>query len=150
PWHGTLAEQPRSDTRAMAPAGQLWSTVADLARWAAVLAGGSPPAAAQATPGSTSTISPAALNEMGRPVIIGDPDRWTSGYGLGMHLVRHGERVFVGHTGSMPGYLAVLWVHRPSRTAVVAFANAYTLDGIGIGDFGASILSAVLDCEPVP
>ncbi|TDB99540.1 class A beta-lactamase-related serine hydrolase, partial [Micromonospora fluostatini] len=38
PWHDTLREEPRTDTGAMAPAGQLWSTATDLARWAAFLA----------------------------------------------------------------------------------------------------------------
>src|SRR5690606_24849592 len=32
PWHGTRHEQPRHDSQAMAPAGQLWSTLTDLAR----------------------------------------------------------------------------------------------------------------------
>ena len=60
-----------------------------------------------------------------------------------------GERVFVGHSGSMPGYLAVLAVHRPSRTGVVAFANAYTLRWPGgISGFGLDLLGAVLDREP--
>ncbi|WP_368050772.1 hypothetical protein [Micromonospora sp. C28SCA-DRY-2] len=38
PWHDTLREEPRTDTRAMAPAAASWSTVEDLARWAAFLA----------------------------------------------------------------------------------------------------------------
>src|SRR5438105_1049729 len=42
PWHGTLREEPRHDSGAMAPAGQLWSTVADLAKWAAFLADPAP------------------------------------------------------------------------------------------------------------
>src|SRR5690606_12887226 len=59
-------------------------------------------------------------------------------------------RVLVGHTGSMPGYLAVLAVHRPSRTGVVAFANSYSLRGTGIGLLGLSIMEAVLEHEPTP
>ena len=35
PWSGRLHPEPHTDTGAMAPAGQLWSTVGDLARWAA-------------------------------------------------------------------------------------------------------------------
>ena len=38
PFDGTLREEPRPDAGAMAPAGQLWSTVGDLSRWAAFLA----------------------------------------------------------------------------------------------------------------
>jgi CubicO group peptidase (beta-lactamase class C family) len=147
PWHATLREQPRADAGAMAGAGQLWSTVADLARWAAILAGTAPPAAAQST--ASPLPSAATIAEMARPVVIEDPDEWTSGYGLGLHLARRGERVFVGHTGSMPGYLAVLMVHRPSRTGVVAFANCYSFAGeASILGLGTSLLEAVLDLEP--
>jgi hypothetical protein len=48
----------------------------------------------------------------------------------------------------MPGYLAVLVVHRASATAAVAFANTYTLPGTGIGRVGLAILTTVLDHEP--
>src|SRR5256885_7256175 len=78
---------------------------------------------------------------------MGD-ENWTSGQGLGLQMWRRGERVHVGHTGSMPGYLAVLAVHRPSRTGVVAFANAYTLHGGNLGAVGRDILTEILDREP--
>jgi CubicO group peptidase (beta-lactamase class C family) len=139
PWHGTLREEPRHDSVAMAPAGQLWSTLADLARWAGFLADPDP-----------AVLVPSTLAEMCAPVAIVDPERWTAGHGLGLALRRHGERVYVGHAGSMPGYLAVVVVHRPSGTGVVAFANAYTLHGTTIGQFGGELLSMVLDREPPP
>ncbi|GAA1787915.1 beta-lactamase family protein [Planosporangium flavigriseum] len=137
PWHDTLREEPRHDAGAMAPAGQLWSTTDDLLRWATFLAQPEP-----------SVLTPATLAEMCVPVVISDLDSWTAGHGLGLQLWRRGERVYVGHTGSMPGYLAVLAVHRPSRTGVVAFANAYTLHGGHIGELGLDLLTAVLDAEP--
>ena len=141
PWYDTLREEPRHDTGAMAPAGQLWSTVDDLSRWAAFLA----------EPGRTDgPLRPDSVAEMATPVIISDPETWTEGYGLGLQLWRRGERVYIGHTGSMPGYLAVLAVHRPSRTGVVAFANAYSLAGSTIGELGLSILDAVVEGEPAP
>jgi CubicO group peptidase (beta-lactamase class C family) len=138
PWHGTLREEPRHDAGAMAPAGQLWSSVADLAKWAAFLADPAP-----------AVLAPASVAQMYAPVVIADPDRWSGGHGLGLQLWRRGERVYAGHTGSMPGYLAVLIVHRSSRTGVVAFANAYTLAGDSIAGLGMRLLSAVLDREPV-
>jgi CubicO group peptidase (beta-lactamase class C family) len=144
PWLGTLREEPRHDAGAMAPAGQLWSTVEDLARWAAVLASAPPGGALNAG----TVLAPASVAEMATPAVIGDPERWSLGYGLGLQLWRRGERVFCGHTGSMPGYLAVLCVHRPSRTAAVGFANTYTVAGTTIGDIGLSIVEAVLDNEP--
>jgi CubicO group peptidase (beta-lactamase class C family) len=139
PWHGTLREEPRHDAGAMAPAGQLWSTVTDLARWAAFLAEPDP-----------AVLAPESVAQMWTPVAMGDLDSWTAGYGLGLQLWRRGERVYLGHTGSMPGYLAVLAVHRASRTGVVAYANAYSLAGEPIGDLGMRLLGEVLDREPAP
>ena len=139
PWQDTLREEPRLDAGAMAPAGQLWSTVSDLARWAAFLAD---PAA---TPG---VLAEGTVAEMCTPVTISDLDSWTAGHGLGLELWRRGERVYVGHTGSMPGYNAVLAVHRPSRTGVVAYSNAYTTRGGGLARVGLDLLTEVLDAEP--
>lgn len=141
PWDGTLREEPRHDAGAMAPAGQLWSTVSDLVRWAAFLAD---PAAA----GGGKVLAASTVDEMNVPVTISDLESWTAGHGLGVELWRRGERIYVGHTGSMPGYLAVLAVHRRSRTGVVAFANAYTMPSPGMGGFGVDLLSTVLDAEP--
>ncbi|GAA2639534.1 serine hydrolase domain-containing protein [Dactylosporangium fulvum] len=142
PWLDTMREEPRLDAGAMAPAGQLWSTVADMARWAAFLADPDPAVLAEET-----------VAEMCAPVVISDLDGWRAGHGLGLQLWRRGERVFVGHSGSMPGYLAVLAVHRPSRTGLVAFVNAYTMHygdhGGGLSAFGLDLLDAVLDREPV-
>ncbi|MEV0129395.1 serine hydrolase domain-containing protein [Dactylosporangium sp. NPDC050688] len=143
PWLDELREEPRHDAASMAPAGQLWSTVQDMARWAAFLAEPDP-----------AVLAPATVAEMCAPVVISDLDGWSAGHGLGLQLWRRGERVFVGHSGSMPGYLAILAVHRPSGTGVVAFGNAYTMHygpsaGGGISRFGLDVLDAVLDREPV-
>jgi len=138
PIHQTLREEPRHDAGAMAPAGQLWSTVDDLAVWAAELAG------------AGQVVGPTTVAEMAAPVIMADLDSWTHGYGLGLQLWRSGERVLIGHTGSMPGYLAVVVAHRASGTAAMALANTYSLPGLGIGRLGISLVDAVLDAEPVP
>jgi hypothetical protein len=82
------------------------------------------------------------------PVVISDLDSWTTGHGLGLELVRSGERIYVGHGGSMPGYLAHLLVHRPSQTAAIVFANAYTLQEERITALNTQLLDLVLDCEP--
>jgi CubicO group peptidase (beta-lactamase class C family) len=135
---GGLHEEPRLDAGAMAPAGQLWSTVTDMAKWAAFLADPAPTILGRAT-----------VDEMCTPVAMQD-DAWTAGHGLGPELMRVGERVYVGHGGSMPGYIAHLAVHRPSRTGVIAFANAYALRGVSIRAVGLEALTAVLDAEPLP
>ncbi|MEV6967083.1 serine hydrolase domain-containing protein [Hamadaea sp. NPDC051192] len=137
PWLDTLREEPRSDTGAMAPAGQLWSTPVDLTKWAAFLADPDP-----------AILEPATLREMSAPVVMNDLDTWSGGHGLGIELYREGERVYLGHGGSMPGYLAALVVHRPSRTGVVAYANAYTLHGKSLGRLAFDMMATVLDGEP--
>ena len=139
PRWGTLHEEPRLDSGAMAPAGQLWSTVTDMAKWAAFLADPAPAVLGRET-----------LDEMCAPVVITDPESWTGGHGLGPQLYRVGERVFVGHGGSMPGYVAQLAVHRRSRFGVVVFANAYGLTGTTVKAVGLAALTAVLDAEPDP
>ncbi|HWS38075.1 MAG TPA: serine hydrolase domain-containing protein [Actinoplanes sp.] len=135
----TLHEEPRPGTGAMAPAGQLWSTVTDMARWAAVLADPAP-----------AVLSRETVDEMCAPVAISDLESWTEGHGLGPQLFRAGERVYVGHGGSMPGYVSHLAVHRRSRTGVIVFANAYGLHGTSIKRISLDTLTTVLDSEPVP
>jgi CubicO group peptidase (beta-lactamase class C family) len=137
PLHQTLHEEPRLDAGAMAPAGQLWSTVTDMVKWAAFLADPTP-----------TVLNRDTLDEMCSPVVISDLESWTAGHGLGPELYRVGERVFVGHGGSMPGYVSQLVVHRASRTGVVAFANAYGLRGTSIRQVSLDALGAVLDLEP--
>jgi CubicO group peptidase (beta-lactamase class C family) len=138
PWHRTLREEPRTDTGAMAPAGQLWSTAGDLATWAGFLADPAP------------VLSPRTVTEMSAPVIISDLESWTSGHGLGLELYRDGDRVYVGHGGSMPGYIATLAVHRASRTGVVGFANAYGFREGSLAALGQRLLTLLLDHEPPP
>ncbi len=134
---GDLHEEPRPDTGAMAPAGQLWSTVTDMAKWAGFLADPAP-----------AVLSRQTVDEMCAPVVIADLESWTEGHALGPQLFRVGERVYVGHGGSMPGYVAHLAVHRASRTGVIVFANAYGLTGTSIKRVGLEALTAVLDGEP--
>lgn len=103
---GELAPEPATDTRAMAPAGQLWSTVDDLLRWADLLAAGHPAVLMEDT-----------VREMRAPVPPAD------GYGLGVRtLIRDGVTT-VGHGGTMPGFQAALWVDPVTRDAVVALTN---------------------------
>jgi CubicO group peptidase (beta-lactamase class C family) len=107
---GTRHDEPHEDTGAMAPAGQLWSTVGDLARWLDFL-----------VTGHRDVLGRETLLEMGRPV---GP---ATDYGLGLRLLGTGNGpVLAGHTGSMPGFLATAFVDQDSRRGVVALTNATT------------------------
>ena len=121
PYAGTLTDEPRTDTGAMAPAGQVWSTVADLARYATFLLDGPPRRAAAGD--ARAGVRPAVRRPWRRPRLTRT--------GSGFQLCRGGSGMLVGHTGSMPGFLASL-LRRPRRAApaAVAFANATVGDAV--------------------
>lgn len=105
---GRLVREPHTDTGAMAPAGQAWSTIADLALWAGFLAGRRP-----------DVLSAETLAEMGTPRL--DPT-----YGLGLRVLDLDGVRLVGHTGSMPGFLASLFVAPATGDGAIVLANATT------------------------
>ncbi|HEY2985427.1 MAG TPA: serine hydrolase domain-containing protein, partial [Jatrophihabitantaceae bacterium] len=135
PWADVVLSEPAEDARAMAPAGQLWSTVDDLCRWAAFLAAG-----------DDAVLGADTLAEMRRPASPIDDDAWTGGYGLGVQLLRTGGRMLSGHTGSMPGFVATVWVSVEERLAGLAMANATS--GPLIGTIAADLIRIVAEHEP--
>ena len=110
---GTLTPEPSYDAGAMAPAGQVWSTVTDLARYAAFLVAG-----------HDDVLSRATLTEMTTPQSGDHGSAMASGYGLGLQLSRAGSGMVYGHTGSMPGFVSGLFVDPVRRTGAVVAANA--------------------------
>ncbi|PZG14647.1 penicillin-binding protein [Micromonospora craterilacus] len=111
--------EPPTDFGAVGPAAQLWSTAADMARWAAFLAD---PAALDA---AGRVLDPATLDEMRWPVTVTDETLWTGGFGLGLILVPQGDRVVhVGHDGAMPGFLAGVYGRRGGEGTPAAFGAA--------------------------
>lgn len=115
PRTGRLMAEPAVDTMAMAPAGQLWSTAADLARWGSFLVGG-----------DDAVLPPAKILEM-RTAQSADPDLQHLGaYGLGLRLRWRPSSTLVGHTGSMPGFLAATFADSVSGVGAVVLTNATT------------------------
>ncbi|MFI7442981.1 serine hydrolase domain-containing protein [Nonomuraea indica] len=112
PYADVLLPEPEHDAAAMAPAGQLWSSAADLARWAAFCAGE-----------TGGVLAAETLAEMREPATVDDGDAWTGGYGLGLQLTRHAGRRLAGHTGSMPGFLATVWADPADGVGVLYLAN---------------------------
>lgn len=115
PWAPLVLPEPAHDAGAMAPAGQLWSTVGDLARFASFLAAGQPGVLARET-----------LQEMARPVAVDDRPGlpWTVAHGLGLQVWNLGGRRLVGHGGSMPGFTAVVRIDPACGDGVVVACNA--------------------------
>jgi CubicO group peptidase (beta-lactamase class C family) len=111
------------ETGGWASAGQLWGTVRDLARWAAFLADP-----------DEAVLAPATVEEMRTVQVIDDHERWLHGYGLGLGLRRDGERLLAGHGGSMPGFIAQLYVAPRDRigTAVLTNESNASLDELAL------------------
>ena len=113
PWADLVLVEPEHDAVAMAAAGQLWSTLTDLGRFAAFLLGDTADVLAAATLEEMCDPSGGAL----------DGGAW-SAYGLGVMVLPFGDRTLVGHGGSMPGFLAGVFVDRLEQTGAVSLSNA--------------------------
>ncbi|MFJ1595852.1 serine hydrolase domain-containing protein [Streptomyces sp. NPDC088261] len=134
PWADVLLPEPAVDLGLMAPAGQLWSTAADLCRFAVFLA-----------EGDDRVLSAASVREMATPSTP-EPEEGAGNYGLGVQLIRRDGRALVGHGGSLPGFLAGLWVSVADGVAAVALANA--TGGPLIGPLATDLIAIVADAEP--
>ena len=135
PWADVMQLEPAEGTGLMAPAGELWSTAADLCRFAAFL-----------LDGDNRVLPARTLAEMRTPAAPPGDDAWASGYGLGLQLFRHNGRVFYGHSGSMPGFLATLCVSPADAIGGIALANATS--GPDIAAIAIDLAAIVADNEP--
>ncbi len=135
PFADLLLPEPEHDGAAMAPAGQLWSTVRDLARWAAFLAGDTGDVLAADTLAEMLVVQ--AVSDLpGQP--------WTAGHGLGFQVWNDAGRRYAGHGGSMPGFLAGLQVDVETGDGVVLFANTTSAPLA----FARDLLTVVREREP--
>jgi CubicO group peptidase (beta-lactamase class C family) len=136
PWSDVLHPEPAlAETGSAGAAGSLWSTAADLCRWAAFLADPDP-----------SVLAPATLDEMCELQAMLDPGSWAVGWGLGLELWRAGDRVLVGHEGAMPGFLACVFTSRKERLGAAVLANAGNRSEPG--RLCAELITTALDGEP--
>jgi CubicO group peptidase (beta-lactamase class C family) len=113
PWADVVLPEPEHHAGVMAAAGQLWATLADLGRFAAFLLGD-----------TADVLDPATLEEMTEPAGVDSSAPGWSAYGLGLQVLRVDGRTLVGHGGSMPGFLAGVFVDREEQTGAVSLANA--------------------------
>jgi CubicO group peptidase (beta-lactamase class C family) len=113
PWADVVLPEPEHDAGVMAAAGQLWATLTDLGRFAAFLLGD-----------TGDVLAPSTLEEMAEPAGIDSSSPEWSAYGLGLQVLRMDGRTLVGHGGSMPGFLAGVFVDREEQTGAVSLTNA--------------------------
>jgi CubicO group peptidase (beta-lactamase class C family) len=111
----TVWVEAETDLAGTAAAGQLWSTVGDLGRWAAFLASG-----------HDDVLAAELVEEMWFPQVMYDPADWALAWGLGLMLYNHGGRIYAGHGGAMAGHLAGICVDRVTKTGAAALTNSGT------------------------
>ncbi|MEU6121102.1 serine hydrolase domain-containing protein [Streptomyces sp. NPDC047123] len=134
PWADVMAPEPVEDLGLMAPAGQLWSTTADLVRFAAFLVNG-----------DDRVLGAESVREMrtpSAPAQAGD-DRV---YGLGVELIRWSRGNLVGHGGSLPGFVAGLWASEVDGVAAAVFANCTS--GPPVSAVAVDLVRIVTEAEP--
>ncbi|MEU1020946.1 serine hydrolase domain-containing protein [Streptomyces sp. NPDC005904] len=135
PWADVMMPEPVEDLGLMAPAGQLWSTTADLARFACFL-----------VKGDERVLGAESLREMRTPSAPSQADNWERTYGLGLDLLRWEGLSLAGHTGSLPGFLAGLWVSEREGLAAVVLANCTS--GPLVAAVAADLVKIVAEAEP--
>ncbi|GAA2354933.1 serine hydrolase domain-containing protein [Dactylosporangium salmoneum] len=147
-WSDYAHPEPPDDFGAVGPAAQLWSTAADLARWAAFLAD-----PREMDPNGT-VLAASTVEEMRVPQAVTEDVLWARAFGLGLilHPQAGAERVVhVGHDGAMPGFLAA---------AYGRVGGSGTPKGLGVASLGSSgtagevcdlpheLLAAVVEHDP--
>ncbi|MET7882555.1 serine hydrolase domain-containing protein [Streptomyces avermitilis] len=137
PWADVMLPEPADNLGRMAPAGQLWSTTGDLARFAVFLA-----------QGDERVLSAESVREMRTPAAPAEAADVMSGsaYGLGMQLQYRDGRLLVGHSGSLPGFLANLTVSVEDDLAAVVLANCTS--GPMLSVVAADLVRIVAEAEP--
>jgi CubicO group peptidase (beta-lactamase class C family) len=131
----TVWKEPETELRGTAAAGQLWSTVGDLGRWAAFLA-----------EGRSGILEPKAVQEMWVPQVMYFPDEWVVASGLGLMLYNHDGAIYGGHSGAMAGHLAAVYVNRKRKIGAAALTNSGTRGNLD--PFAISLAAKAADLWP--
>lgn len=108
----TAAQEARDGRGYKVPNGAIFTTVDDLARFVSFELGRGP----------DSVLARPILDEAFGGIVKTDQFMET-GYGLGFMAMRRGDYSFLGHSGSVSGYLAYMYYDRGTQLGVVLFRN---------------------------
>ncbi len=136
PYSDVPVQEPLLDFKALAACGGLASTATDMARWSSFVAD---PVA--------EVLAKDTLDEMCEPQIMIDRERWAGAFGLGFMLLRSGNRMYVGHSGGMPGHITGLFTDRETGTGGLALMNSTSAPDPAA--FAMQLADHVIDNDPV-
>lgn len=131
----TVWTEPETDLGGTAPAGQLWSTVDDLCRWASFLASG-----------LDDVLAADAVQEMWFPQVMYFPHDWVLGWGLGLMLHNQHGAIYGGHGGAMAGHLSGVFIDRKTKTGAAALTNSGTRGDMEL--FAISLAAKAAELRP--
>ena len=145
PYQDYPERAPYAHLNGLSSAGQLHSTVSDLAKWISFqfqTDGGDC--------GGAQVLNERTLAEIQRPQYV-EPD-WSSGQCLGWRATRVGNHVYHNHGGGIHGFGTQVWFNVPSKTGIVVFINMWPPHG-GL-EIAQEALEMVLNADeaahPVP
>ena len=132
PYQDRPDRAPYAHLNGISSAGQLHSTVSDLAKWISFQfrTDGGDRSGAQVIKGQT-------LAEIQQPQYV-ETD-WSAGQCLGWRATRLGNHIYHNHGGGIHGFGTQVWFNVPSKTGVVVFINMWPPHG------GLEIAQAVLE-----
>jgi D-alanyl-D-alanine carboxypeptidase len=112
---GSRQINPFIDARGMAAATGLTSTVEDMAKFASAQFRTGPR-------GGTRILSTSSLREMHRIRVL--ETNWTQGNAIGFAVRKAGDKIYVSHGGSYPGYQTNTMLWPDGKVAVIVLTNA--------------------------
>ncbi len=138
PYQDRPERAPYAHLNGLSSAGQLHSTVSDLAKWVAFQfqTDGGDRSGAQVVKGQT-------LVEIQQPQYV-EPD-WSAGQCLGWRATRIGDHIYHNHGGGIHGFGTQVWFNVPSKTGVVVLINMWPPHG-GL-EMAEEILEMVLKAD---
>jgi D-alanyl-D-alanine carboxypeptidase len=133
--NGPRAAEDFTDTRAIAPAANIASSVEELAKFVMLQFRDQPAGGAQVLKGAT-------LREMHRVHWV-SPD-WRGGRGIGFQIRRVGSETRIGHSGSLGGYRSRIEFVAGTKIGVIALVNANDGDPDRFVDQAFSLVAPAL------
>jgi CubicO group peptidase (beta-lactamase class C family) len=112
---GTRAVNPFIDARGMAAATGLTSTVDDMARFVSAQF-------RKGRRGGRQILSTGSLREMHRIRVL--ENNWTQGNAIGFAVRKAGDKIYVSHGGSYPGYQTNTMLWLDGRVGVIVLTNS--------------------------
>ncbi|QPC84017.1 beta-lactamase family protein [Phototrophicus methaneseepsis] len=132
-----FAPAPHWNQNGFLPAGGMYSTVADMAKFMSLQF-------RDGEAGGSQILGSSTLREMHSPVLIND--NFTVGYGIGFGMRPVANHKVIGHSGGLPGYTTNIAMVPALKLGVLVFTNTGT-NPVEISDMMLRTLIPIFEAE---